>query len=81
MRFNVGDRFTKKPPYGGFICEELSLCLIPDVPENHAPEPCFTCDNEECVEYPTLYVLNTDGSIEGAFYHCSECQMEPLPEC
>ena len=80
MRFNIGDRFTKKAG-AGFVGEPLPLCLIPDLPENHTPEPCFLCNDEQCVEYPTLYVLDTDGNIEGEFYHCSECQMGPLPEC
>lgn len=78
MKFKIGDRFAKKEG-AGFILDALPLCLIPFLEENKDPQPCLVCDDIECVEYPTCYILDAGGRPVAALYHVSECQMEPVP--
>jgi hypothetical protein len=77
MKFKMGDRFAKKAG-AGFLLEALPLCLIPFLDENKEPQPCLRCDDIECLEYPTCYILGPEGNVLGALYHVSECEMEPL---
>lgn len=75
MRFRVGDVVRKKPGYG-FVGEPL-ICVIPDTEENREPEPCW-CDDNTCIEWPTLWALGDDGKpLDGpAVCHVGECGME-----
>lgn len=78
MRYEIGDRFSKKP-FAGFIAEAVPLCVIPDYDENREWAPCMAgCDDEDCREFATCEVLNHDGSLDGYIYHVSECQMDPI---
>jgi hypothetical protein len=78
MRFGIGDRFSKKP-FAGFVAEAVPLCEIPDYEENHEWARCMAeCGDDECREFATCLVLNSDGSVDGYLYHVSECQMEPI---
>lgn len=76
MPFELGDK-VKKKEHAGFVSEAL-VCLIPDIEDNHFPEPCFLCEDPGCREYPTLYVLDAEGNVLGSCYHVSECQMIAL---
>lgn len=76
MKFEVGAKF-KKAEGAGFVGESL-VCLIPDIEDNQMTEPCFMCDDPECREYPTLFILGDNDEVLGSCYHVSECQMEPI---
>jgi hypothetical protein len=79
-RRKIGDKVIKKEN-AGFIGAKL-VCMIPDYPENqNCDERCFHingCTDENCIEWPTLVVLNKDGNEDGIACHVSECEMEDL---
>lgn len=79
MKFKIGDRFSKRPN-AGLIVASLPLCSIPDLPENRTPQPCLQCEDLDCLEWPTCYILTGSGTPFGAVHNVSECQMDPVDQ-
>lgn len=76
MKYKPGHKFAKKAG-AGFVGEPLPFCMIAD-DQGDEHEPCFLCEDPECVEWPNCYVLNEAGEKLGLICHVSECQMLPV---
>lgn len=76
MPFKPGD-FVRKKENEGFVGEALR-CFIPDLTENKNRPPCMSCGKDDCLEWPTLWVMDSQDRLLGSVYHVGDCGLELL---